>query len=83
MDIRGNHDKNEEVYDNSDSFQSDLIDLSGLDLTAIRSLPNPVLRAALERVCAELGDETEATAFFQNVTAAPRADRRRYRQSTE
>lgn len=52
--------------ENDGVFRSEIIDLGNLDLTAVRELPNPVLRAAVERVCAELGAGTETTAFFQN-----------------
>lgn len=55
---------NHEIWD--DVFDSDIIDLSDLDLTAIRALPNAVLRDAVERVCAELGDDAGTTAFFQS-----------------
>lgn len=52
-------------------FQSDIIDLSDLDMATVRKLPNPVLRAAIERVCAELSSDAETISFFQNVTPPP------------
>lgn len=56
----------------NERFSSDLIDLGDFDLTAVRSLPNAVLRAAIERVRAELADGTETVAFFQNSLQDPR-----------
>lgn len=56
-----------ESRESDDIFRSDIVDLGELDLTTVHDLPNPVLRAAVERFCAELGSGAEPTAFFQNT----------------
>jgi len=55
----------------NEGFSSDLIDLGDVGLTAVGSLPNAVLRAAIERVQAELADAAEPVAFFQNSMQDP------------
>lgn len=52
--------------DSANVFTSDLIDLGDFNLTAVHDLPSTVLRAAVKRFCAELTDNTETSAFFQN-----------------
>lgn len=47
-------------------FSSDVIDLSAMDLLALSEVPSPVLRAAIQRVCRELTDDDEASAYFQS-----------------
>lgn len=47
-------------------FSSDVIDLTNIDLSAMNELPNEVLRHAIQRVCAELAGDGEASAFFQS-----------------
>jgi FXSXX-COOH protein len=57
--------------DLNESFSSDLIDLGEFDLAAVRDLPGAVLRAAVERVRAELADGRETVAFFQSSVQDP------------
>lgn len=47
-------------------FISEIIDIEGCDLSAVRDLPSAVLRAAIRRVYAELSDGTRTSAFFQS-----------------
>lgn len=62
--------------DSADVFTSDLIDLSDVNLAAVRDLPSTVLRAAVKRFCAELADNTETSAFFQNSLHGTETGRR-------
>lgn len=62
--------------DSADVFTSDLIDLGDFNLTAVRDLPSTVLRAAVKRFCAELTDNTETSAFFQNSLHGTETERR-------
>lgn len=50
----------------TDAFCSDLIDLSGIDLSALSRLPDSVLRSAIGRVLQELASNVEASASFQS-----------------
>ena len=48
-------------------FNSEVIDLSDIDLLALDDMPrSAVLRAAIRRVRAELGAEREPSAYFQS-----------------
>lgn len=47
-------------------FNSEVIDLSDIDLLALDDMPSAVLRAAVRRVRAELGAEREPSAYFQS-----------------
>lgn len=78
MEIRGNNSRNTDAVapESGDVFSSEIIDLADLDLTAVRGIPNAVLRAAVERVVAELGDDAETTAFFQSSMPGIRAGNR-------
>jgi FXSXX-COOH protein len=58
--------KAEEGSDRRETFSSDVIDLSGIDLSALSTLPNSVLRAAIRRVCEELAGDGETSAYFQS-----------------
>jgi len=49
-----------------ETFCSDVIDLNMIDLSGLDRLPSPVLRASLRRVCRELADDAEVSAYFQN-----------------
>jgi FXSXX-COOH protein len=57
----------EEDEDRTETFSSDIIDLSGLDLSALDSLPSGVLRASVERVWRELARPGQTAAFFQST----------------
>lgn len=52
--------------ENEETFGSALIDLSDVDLEEINLLPSSVLRAAVERVRAELAADEERTSYFQS-----------------
>jgi uncharacterized protein len=56
----------EDGPDGKEMFSSDVIDLSSLDLQALSEVPSPVLRAAIQRVCGELANDDEASAYFQS-----------------
>ena len=58
--------KTEEDPDRRETFSSDIIDLSGIDLSLLNALPSSVLRAAVQRVCAELAGGEETSAAFQS-----------------
>jgi FXSXX-COOH protein len=53
-----------------ETFSSEVIDLSGIDLSSVDALPSSVLRAAVRRVCAELTDDRETSAYFQSSLRA-------------
>jgi FXSXX-COOH protein len=54
------------------TFNSDVIDLSDIDLSRLGKVPSQVLRSAIQRVCRELASEGETVAYFQNsLRAAP------------
>lgn len=52
--------------DRRETFDSDLIDLGGIDLSRLSTLPGSVLRAAVQRVCAELAGDGETLVYFQS-----------------
>lgn len=58
--------KAEDGPDRKETFTSDVIDLSDIDLSQVSKLPSPVLRAAVQRVCEELAGNEEASAYFQS-----------------
>lgn len=62
--------------DQMELFSSDIIDLSDFDLPAVADLPNSVLRAAIERIRAELASGRETTAFFESSLRPPAGERR-------
>jgi FXSXX-COOH protein len=47
-------------------FCSDIIDLSGIDLTRVSGLPDSVLRSAISRVLGELAANSGASSSFQS-----------------
>jgi FXSXX-COOH protein len=53
-----------------ETFSSEVIDLSGIDLSLVDALPSSVLRSAVRRVCAELTDNGETSAYFQSSLRA-------------
>jgi FXSXX-COOH protein len=57
-----------------ETFSSDVIDLSGIDLSVLSKLPSPVLRAAIQRVCEELAGDGETSAYFQSSLRGGQAD---------
>jgi len=62
---------NQESPEEDETFWSDVIDLNELDLSGLDRLPSPVLRASLRRVCRELAESAEASAYFQNSLRHP------------
>lgn len=56
----------EEAPGGEETFSSDVIDLSAVDLSGLDELPSPVLRASVQRVCRELDDGGEVSAYFQS-----------------
>lgn len=48
------------------AFQSEILDLSGLDLSQLHAMPRSVLWASLNRICGELARDTEAIAGFRS-----------------
>lgn len=50
----------------NETFNSEVIDLDGADLSAVGKLPSAVLRSAIERVCRELSGDGGAFASFQS-----------------
>jgi FXSXX-COOH protein len=52
--------------DRQETFSSDVIDLSDVDLSLLSELPGSVLRAAIQRVCEELAGDGETSAYFQS-----------------
>jgi len=66
----------EDSPEKEEIFRSDVLDLSGVDLTGLSELPSDVLRAAIQRVCAELSSDCETAAYFQSsLRAIPREQR--------
>jgi FXSXX-COOH protein len=47
-------------------FQSDLIDLSGIDLDHLDDLPSTVFASAIHRILSESAEESTAYATFLN-----------------
>jgi FXSXX-COOH protein len=47
-------------------FNSDIVDLSGIDLSEVSRLSSAILRVSVERVCRELADPGEVAAYFQS-----------------
>jgi FXSXX-COOH protein len=56
----------EETPGDEETFSSDVIDLSAVDLTTLDRLPSPVLHASLRRLLRELAEGDEASAYFQS-----------------
>jgi FXSXX-COOH protein len=52
--------------DGRETFRSEVIDLGNMDFSALGTIPNPVLRAAVRRVCRELAGNEDASAYFQS-----------------
>lgn len=50
-------------------FRSELIDLSEMDLADVSRLPNPVLRASLERLFRELASGESVFSGFRNTVS--------------
>lgn len=49
-----------------ETFSSAIIDLTDIDLAEVSQLPSSVLRAAIQRVRAELAADEECTSYFQS-----------------
>jgi FXSXX-COOH protein len=58
------------MRDRDYDLESDLVDLTGIDLDRIRALPDSAFGAALRRVLDEARTDTERYAGFQNNMAA-------------
>jgi FXSXX-COOH protein len=56
----------EETPGDEETFSSDVIDLSAVDLATLDRLPSPVLHASLRRLLRELAEGDEASAYFQS-----------------
>jgi FXSXX-COOH protein len=66
-----------EDRENIVTFESDVIDLSGIDLAALSEVPSAALRAAILRVRAELsghGDQSAAYAGFRSSLPTKRQE---------
>jgi FXSXX-COOH protein len=56
-----------------ETFSSAIIDLTDIDIAEVDRLPSSVLRAAVERVRAELAADEERTSYFQSSLPDTRA----------
>ncbi len=52
--------------DYNESFISDVIDLSRVDLSDLAKIPSAVLQASIQRVSRELAEGGETSAYFQS-----------------
>jgi FXSXX-COOH protein len=57
------------------TFESDVIDLGDIDLTALRQVPSAALRAAIVRVRAELSSDDEQSAVYADFRSSLRVRR--------
>jgi FXSXX-COOH protein len=55
------------------TFESDVIDLSGIDLSALSEVPSAALRAAIARVRAELSGDGDESAVYAGFRSSLRA----------
>jgi FXSXX-COOH protein len=64
-----------EDQENIVTFESDVIDLSGIDLAALSEVPSAALRAAIVRVRAELSGHDDQSAVYAGFRSSLRARR--------